>query len=236
MTEVGSEAPRLERPTKTMLVAWALGECGGDREFVDKMDVAVFAFKAYPAYFGFSKYPEYPDVDAVRVQLDDMLKTKYSRPFGLESDTPLTVKGRDAKVAQWRLTAEGVRWWTTNRDSLARWIDRNARSEFPTTKSTSGRVRAETEHKAALQERIRKTAGFRAWTRNPGVSRREVGIQTFFSAFGVGPRTPLPEYREARDRMLSASDSDPQVLEFLSYLDSKFGVEYKRILSGEVEI
>lgn len=224
------------RPSKTMLVAWALGECGGDQEFVDKLDVAVYGFRAYPDYFGFQKYPEYPDVDSVRVQLTDLVKTKHSRPFGLDEDAPLARQRRDGPITEWRLTENGIRWWKTNRDRLRLWVERNARSEFRTAKSSSGRVRTESDHKARLVERIRETSGFQLWARSPSAGRREVGLQSFFSSFGIGPRTGVPEYRDARDRVMEAAAGDSEVLGFLRYLDSQFGEDYKRILSGQVEI
>lgn len=231
------EGPSQEwKPTKTMIVAWALGECGGDREFVDKLDVAVYGFRAYGDYFGFQKYPEYPDVDAVRVQLTDLVKTKHSRPFGLDAEVPLALQTREGAITRWRLTEYGVQWWKTNRDRMRLWVDRNAKSEFRTAKSSTGRVRTEADHKDRLVERIRGTAGFELWVRNPSVTRREVGLQSFFSSFGIGPRTALPEYREARDRVLTASAGDELIERFLRYLDSQFGEDYKRILSGQVEI
>lgn len=228
--------PEAAKPTKTMLVAWALGECGGDREFVDKLDVAVFAFRSYPSYFGFQKYPEYPDVDSVRVQLTDLVKTKYSRPFGLDQDVPLAEQTHEGLVTMWRLTPGGATWWTTNRDRIRLWVDRNVRSEFGTTKSPSGHVKTEDDAKAALANRVRATAGFSMWLRKPDVPRREIGIQTFFSCFGIGPRTPRPEYIEARDRLLDTTANDGELTAFLKFLDRAFGEDYKRILSGEVQI
>lgn len=224
------------RPTKLKLVAWALGECGGDREYVDKVDVAMYAFRAYPDYFRFQKYPEHPDVSSVRLQLYDLLKPKNAKLFGNDLEAPIAEKATEGSSPGFRLSADGIIWWRTNRDSLSHWIERNANSEFKTTKSSTGRVRTETDHKTALVERIRNTNGFASWLRNPKVSRRELGIQTFFSSFGIGPRTSLPEYREARDRILGVSIEDNSVVNFLEYLDSKFGEDYRRILSGEVEI
>ncbi len=223
------------KPTKTMLVAWALGECGGDREFVDKLDVAVRAFRAYPVYFGFQRYPEYPDVDAVRVQLDDMMKTKFSRMFGLDVDVPLTERGREGGTSRWRLTSVGMVWWKTNRDWLAHWIERNVQADM-TAKSRTGRIKTEDEAREAILKRITGTEGFHAWHKDHSVSRRNVGIGTFFTAFGIGPRTSRPEYLEARDRILEYASSDEEITAFLRFLDQSFGEEYKRILAGEVQI
>jgi hypothetical protein len=224
------------RPTKLMLVAWALGECGGDREYVDKVDVAMYAFRAYPHYFGFQKYPEHPDVSSVRLQLYDLLKPKNSKLFGLDHETPMAEKAAEGGSPGLRLSADGIVWWRTNRDWLSQWVERNAKSDFGTTKSVTGRVKSEDDAKRALLNRVRGTAGFAAWSRNHKVTRREVGIQTFFTSFGIGPRTPRPEYVEARDRLFEIATSDEESLHFLTFLDHAFGEDYKRILSGDVQI
>ncbi len=218
-----------------MLVAWALGECGGDTEFVDKLDVAVHAFRAYPTYFGFQRYPDYPDVDAVRVQLDDMMKAKFSRIFGLGIDVPLTEKRHDSGITYWRLTPEGITWWKTNRDWLSHWVERNVQSEM-TTKSRSGRVKTEAEAKDAILKRITGTGGYQAWQKNYSISRRSVGIGTFFTAFGIGPRTSRPEYLEAKDRIMGYASGQAEIISFLRFLDQAFGEEYKKILAGEVQL
>ncbi len=224
------------KPSKTMLVAWALGECGGDQEYVDKLDVAVYAFRAYSSYFGFQKYPDYPDVDAVRVQLTDLVKTKHSRPFGLDSDVPLASQTRDGQVTKWRLTEEGATWWLTNRERLRLWVKRNEASELGTTKTPRGVVKTEDDAKRALANRVRGTDGFARWIRDPSASRREIGLQTFLTSFGIGPRTPRPAYIDARDRVLEATSSDAEVTRFLKFLDQSFGEDYKKILTGEVQI
>jgi hypothetical protein len=238
MTPGGPEARTSEgsKPSKTMLVAWALGECGGDREYVDKLDVAVYAFRAYSSYFGFQKYPDYPDVDAVRVQLTDLVKIKHSRPFGLDCDVPLASQTRDGQVTKWRLTEDGATWWLTNRERLRLWVERNEASELGTTKTSRGVVKTEDDAKRALVNRVRGTDGFARWIRDPSASRREIGLQTFLTSFGIGPRTPRPAYIDARDRVLEATSSDAEVTRFLKLLDQAFGEDYKKILRGEVQI
>jgi hypothetical protein len=231
MTDAGGQ-----KPTKNMLVAWALGECGGDREFVDRLDVAMLAFRNYPAYFGFQKYPEHPDVGAVRSQLYGLLIAGNSHLFGLKTEDSIAIKEREGNSSRFRLSPAGIAWWKTNRDWIRLWIDRNARSELGTTKSPSGRVSTEDDAKVALASRVRGTPGFSAWLRNRSAPRREIGIQTFFTCFGIGPRTPRPEYLEARDRLLEATAHDGDVTSFLTFLDGAFGEEYKKILSGDVQI
>jgi hypothetical protein len=219
-----------------VLVAWALGECGGDREFVEKLDVTMYAFRAYPAYFGFQKYPEHPDVSAVRLQLYDLLKPKNGRVFGLEAEQPIAEKARDSGLTGFRLTPLGVTWWRTNREWVGHWVSRNANSEFGTSKAADGRVSTEDDAKQAILSRVRHTAGFQLWMRNRQVTRREVGIQTFFTAFGIGPRTSRAGYVEARDRALTVVSGDIDAGGFLTFLDAAFGEDYKKMLSGEVEI
>lgn len=224
------------RPSKLVLVAWALGECGGDREFVDNVDVTMYAFRAYPGYFGFQKYPEHPDVSAVRLQLYDLLKLKNSRLFALDTETPIAEKSRDSGITGFRLSSAGVVWWKTNRDWISHWVARNASSELGTSKSKAGRVSTEDEAKRAIVNRVRSTPGFAAWMSNPHVSRREIGLQTLFTAFGISPRASRAEYIEARDRVISYTGHDAEVSSFLKLLDQKFGEEYRKILTGEVEI
>jgi hypothetical protein len=219
-----------------MLVAWALGECGGDREFVDRVDVAMYAFRSYPKYFGYQRYPEHPDVSAVRLQLYDLLKRRNSHLFGCGEDVTVAEKSREGNSSRFRLTQAGIAWWRTHRDWIGHWVERNSTSELATAKSAGGLVKTEDDHKRALVARIRTTSGFTAWSRDPNVSRRQLGIQTFFTAFGIGPRTSRPEYVEARDMLLSAASSDELVARFLKVLDELFGEDYKKILTGEVEI
>jgi hypothetical protein len=238
MSEFESAADHAQenRPNKAMLVAWALGECGGDREFVDKVDVSMFAFRSYPRYFGYQRYPEHPDVSAVRLQLYDLLKRKNSHLFGYGDEVTVAEKTREGNSSRFRLTPAGVAWWRTNRDWIGHWVERNSSSELATAKSVGGQVKTEDDHKRALIARIRATAGFAAWSRDPTISRRQLGIQTFFTAFGIGPRTARPEYVEARDLLLSAASSDEELTRFLNVLDDLFGGDYKRMLTGEVEI
>ena len=224
------------RPSKLVLVAWALGECGGDREFVDKLDVTMYTFRAYPGYFGFQKYPEHPDVSAVRLQLYDLLKLKNSKLFGLDTETQIAEKSRDSGITGFRLSPAGAVWWRTNRDWVSHWVSRNASSELGTSKSKMGRVSTEDEAKRAIVNRVRSTPGFSAWLNNPQVSRREIGLQTLFTAFGISPRASRAEYVEARDRVLSYTVYDDEVSSFLKLLDARFGEVYKQILTGEVEI
>lgn len=228
-----------DRPTKMMLAAWALGECGGDRDHVDKLDVAVYAFKAYPEYFGFQKYPEYPDVDAVRVGLDVLKVTsegKAAKGLKLDGNAAYTESTRVDGTVKWRLTPAGVDWWKANRASIRSWVERNAKSEFGTTKTASGKVNTEVEAKAAFADRVRGTPGFQKWIRNGDVTRHQVGLQTFFTAFGIGPRTGRPDYIKERDKVVAACAGDAQVSRFLEHLDKLFGEDYRRILTGEVKI
>jgi len=234
--KIASSGPESPRPSKLVLVAWALGECGGDREFVDKLDVAMFAFRSYPAYFGYQRYPEHPDVSAVRLQLYDLLKKKNSRLFKCGVDVAVAEKEREGNSSRFRLTQHGVGWWQTNRDWVGHWVERNSRSDLGTVKSAAGHVKTEDDAKRALIARIRGTSGFSSWSRDPTVSRRQVGIQSFFTAFGIGPRTSRPEYVEARDLIRDAVASDEAAIRFLTFLDESFGEDYKKILAGEVEI
>ncbi len=187
--------------TNPELVTIAVALLGGDKELVDREDVAIKANELAPGRFTWRKFPENIDLDAVGVALRDAKKPKNG---GLVTGTNAT---------GWMLAPSGIKWLAQHElsgDALA-----------DSTKSRKASV------SAALEQECVRMKGTRAYHLFVGGGKEEITINDFRTFTRVNEYFQAKARARRYAVVENAVSSDTHLDLLWSYLKSRFPEEMK---------
>lgn len=185
--------PSITSFTKQDVVLMALGSLGGAVGAIDTEDVAIAAHTLAPSAFGWRKHPEHIDLDAVRTSLRH------------EKEAPNARLDGSIRIG-WYLTPAGQIWLRTHSSPAGQ-----ASVRVAATPARTAKRRAETRNVAAIVDRLRSSAAFRAWASGQAVESKQAA-----DVFRID------EYTQARDRHLKTSRvaeivaDTPELTDFLA--------------------
>lgn len=187
--------------TNPELVTIAVALLGGDKELVDREDVAIKANELAPGRFSWRKFPENIDLDAVGVALRDAKKPRNGS----------LVTGTNA--SGWMLTPSGIKWLAKH-DFFSNVLAENSKSRRASIS-------------AALEQECMRMKGTRAYQFFVAGTKEEITLNDFRTFTRVNEYFQSKARARRYAVIENAVASDGQLELLWSYLKAQFPEEMK---------
>jgi hypothetical protein len=174
---------------------------GAGEKAVHTEDIALKAFELAPNRFSWKKYPNNIDLEAVRVALRHGTEPQHGSLLSGSMETG------------WMLTPEGLQWATQAEETITGGV---------TSKARRG------SHQAALDAEVDRILSTSAWEKARLGRQDDISVYEFQSLARVNEYTSASKYSQRIGQIKLAGSERPEILDLIEFLDSKFGVVFKK--------